>query len=130
MIHLQSSQRLYISEDLRGYVDKLTDDGTIPYAVDFLQLGFAESVREGLKPATQYKRHEITDNTNILGDTKVVLEAVSQWYSREIEHTNINASDEMLDFICELAISGGRMLKDKWSKKSKHQIESEILNNT
>lgn len=127
MIHLQSNQRLYISEDLRGYVDKLTDDGTIPYAVDFLQLGFAESISERLKPATQYTRHEITDNTSILGNAKVVLEAVSQWYSREIGYEDIDTSEKLINFICSIAISGGRSLRNKWSKRSKSQIKSDII---
>lgn len=127
MIHLQSNQRLYISEDLRGYVDKLIDDGTVPYAVDFLQLGFAHAVRDGMRPATEFDRHTITTNTDILGNAKLMLEAVAQWYARENELEELENSSELLRFICDLGISGGRALHDQWSGRSKSQIQQYIV---
>lgn len=128
MIHLQSNQRLYISEDLRGYVDKLIDNGTIPYAVDFLKLGFAHAVREELKPATGFDRHTITTNTDILGNGKLVIEGIAQWYAREIEPATLEDSDELLRFVCNTGISGGRALQDKWKSKRKSQIQFDIFN--
>jgi hypothetical protein len=130
MIHLQSNQRLYISEDLRGYVDKLMNDGTIPYAVDFLQLGFAHAVREELEPATEFDRHTITTNTDILGNSKLVIEAVAQWYARSKKIEQLEESSELLRFICDLGASGGRELRDRWSSRSKSQIQSYIIDKT
>jgi hypothetical protein len=129
MIHLQSNQRLYISEDLRGYVDKLIDDGTIPYAVDFLQLGFAYAVREELEPATDFDRHTITTNTDILGDAKLVVEAVAQWYARKTRSSPLNDSEELLTFICTAAVVGGRSLKKRWTARSKSQVQNDIIQN-
>jgi len=126
MIHLRSNQRLYISEDLRGYVDKLIDDGTIPYAVDFLQLGFAYAVREEMEPATEFDRHTITTNTDILGNAKILVEAVAQWYARESEFVKIENSEDLLAFICDMGVSGGGRLEKQWSVKSKSQIQKEI----
>lgn len=130
MIHLQSNQRLYISEDLRGYVDKLIDDGTIPYAVDFLQLGFAHAVQEELGPAAEYDRHTITTNTDILGDGKHVIEAVAQWYARKSGTGQLNNSGELLEFICAIAITGGRRLQKDWKSKSKSQIQLKIVSDS
>lgn len=127
MIHLQSNQRLYISEDLRGYVDKLIDDGTIPYAVDFLQLGFAYAVQEELEPATEFDRHTITTNTDILGDAKLVVEAVAQWYARKIGHAKLENSSDLLALICNISVSGGRSLQGRWETRSKSQIQQDIL---
>lgn len=126
MIHLRSNQRLYISEDLRGYVDKLIDDGTIPYAVDFLQLGFAYAVREELEPATEFDRHTITTNTDILGSATILLEAVAQWYARESKSVELESSNDLLNLICNLGVSGGRQLKEEWSARSKSQIQKDI----
>ena len=128
MIHLQSNQRLYISDDLRGYVDKLIEDGTIPYAVDFLQLGFAHAVQEQLEPATEFDRHTITTNTDILGNSKLAIEAVAQWYARSKKLEEFEESSELLRFICDLGASGGRDLRDGWSSRSKSQIQSYIIN--
>lgn len=126
MIHLRSNQRLYISEDLRGYVDKLIEDGTIPYAVDFLQLGFAYAVKEELDPATEFDRHTITTNTNILGDAKVVIESVAQWYARKNEVEEPEDSDSLLALICDISISGGRALQERWASRSKSQVQRDI----
>ena len=126
MTHLKSNQRLYISKDLRGYGDKLIDDGTIPYAVDFLQLGFAYAVREELEPAGEYDRHTITTNTDILGDGKHVVEAVAQWYARKSGTGKLNSSDELLEFVCAIAITGGRRLQKDWKGRSKSQVQSQI----
>ena len=126
MIHLQSNQRLYISEDLRGYVDKLIDDGTIPYAVDFLQLGFAHAVQEELEPATDSERHTITTNTEILGSAKPVIEAVAQWYAREISYGVPDDSNQLLSLICDTSIAGGRRLRRHWKGRSKTQIQNTI----
>lgn len=122
MVHLRSNQRLYISEDLRGYVDKLIDDGTIPYAVDFLQLGFAHAIREELEPATVFERHTITTNTDILGDSKLAIEAIAQWHARRSDLQKPKDSDHLLDLICSSAIEGGRHLRRKWSSRSKSQV--------
>ena len=127
MIHLQSNQRLYISEDLRGYVDKLIDDGTIPYAVDFLQLGFACAVREGLKPTTEFDRHTITTNTDILGNRKLVIEAVAQWYARDRDLDEPQDSSALLELVCNTGIAGGRKLIERWSTRSKSQIQQEVV---
>jgi hypothetical protein len=126
MIHLRSNQRLYLSEDLMGYVDKLTSDGTIPYQVDFLQFGFAHAIQEEMEPATKYSRHEITTDTNILGNAKVVIEAVAQWYARESELRTLQSSGDLLTFICDLGVSGSRKLEERWRSKSKSQIQNDI----
>jgi hypothetical protein len=126
MIHLESNQRLHISKDLRGYVDKLIDDGTIPYAVDFLQLGFAHAVREELEPANEFERHTITTSTDILGNTKLVVEAVCQWYARKLQSADPTTKEDLLNLICALAISGGRELKNRWGSRSKLQIQGHV----
>ena len=126
MLHLQSNQRLYISEDLRGYVDKLIDDGTIPYAVDFLQLGFAHAVRKELEPVTEFNRHTITTNTDLLGNAKPVVEAVAQWYARKISH-DLSNEDDLLELICLTSVAGGRSLKEHWNNRRKEQVQSIII---
>jgi len=126
MIHLQSSQRLYISEDLRGYIDKLIDDGIIPYAVDFLQLGFAYAVQEKLEPAAEFEHHTITANTDILGEAKAVIESVAQWYARENGFEKPEDSASLLTLICNLSISGGRALQERWASRSKSQVQRDI----
>jgi len=128
MIHLQSNQRLYISKDLRGYVDKLISDGTVPYAVDFLQLGFAYAVHEELAPVNDLDRHEITSNTDILGNARPTIEAVAQWYCREGKFGNIDDSSDLLSFICSTAVAGGRVLQKRWSSRSKSQVQQDIVN--
>lgn len=128
MIHLRSNQRLYISEDMRGYVDKLIDDGTIPYAVDFLQLGFAYAVRERIQPAKEFDRHNITSNTDILGESKLVIEAVANWYAREIDTPIPVDSGDLLQIICNSGVAGGHSLKQRWSSKSKSQVQNDISN--
>lgn len=125
MIHLRSNQRLYISENLRGYVDKLIDDGTIPYAADFLKFGYAYAVREDLEPAVEFDRHTITTNTDILGDSKIVIEATAQRYAREID-CQVESAEDLLNLTCSLAISGGRLLKKRWSNRIKTQIQKDI----
>ena len=127
MIHLQSNQRLYISEDLRGYVDKLISDGTVPYRVEFLQLGFAFAVREELQPATEFNRHEITTNTDILSNARLVIEAVAQWYAREIGFGELENSSDLLKFICSTAVTGGRALQERWSSRSKSQVQNDVI---
>lgn len=127
MIHLQSNQRLYISEDLRGYVDKLIDEGTIPYAADFLKLGFAYAVREELEPAVKFDRHTITTNTDILGDSKLVIEAVAQWYARELSYKTPEDSGALLELVCDAGIAGGRTLRERWSSRGKSQIQNDVI---
>lgn len=126
MVHLRSNQRLFVSEDLLGYIDKLTSDGVIPYQVDFLQLGFCEAVQARLQPASSFSRHEITSDTNILGKRKIVIEAVAQWYAREIEIERPQDSSELLDFICKIGIAGGRKLRERWGDRRKGQIQADI----
>lgn len=128
MVHLENKQRLYISEDLRGYVDKLIDDGTIPYAVDFLQLGFAYAVQEEMEPATDFDRHTITTNTDILGNAKPMIEATAQWYAREIDLNKPTNSDELLRLICTLGVTGARRLRETWGSRTKSQIQRHICN--
>lgn len=128
MIHLQSNQRLYISEDLRGYVDKLIEDGTIPYAVDFLQLAFAYAVQEDSEPATEFRRHTITTNTDILGNAKLAIEAVAQSYARKGDFKKPEDRSELLKFICTAGIAGGRALQERWTSRTKSQIQHDILN--
>lgn len=127
MIHLQSNQRLYISKDLRGYVDKLISDGTVPYAVDFLQLGFAYAVNKELTPVDELDRHEITSNTDILGSARPVIEAVAQWYAREIKFGELEDSSDLLHFICSAAVAGGSALREEWSSRSKSQVQQHII---
>ncbi|MFB6278071.1 MAG: hypothetical protein ABEK75_01050 [Salinibacter sp.] len=126
MIHLQSNQRLYISEDLRGYAKKLKGEGTIVNAVDFLQLGFARAVNEELDPAEDFSRHELTD-IYTLGSAQIVLEATAQWYARESGFGKLRNSSELLRFICNLGISGGRVLHENWNVRSKSQIRQHII---
>jgi hypothetical protein len=126
MIHLQSNQRLYISDDLRGYVDKLNDDGTITYSVDFLQLGFAYAVNEEIHPPSETNKHELT-SVNTLGGKAIVYETIAQWYSRKIYGSTPTSSEELLSLICGLGVSGGRKLKERWEKKSKSQIRNDIV---
>lgn len=126
MIHLQSNQRLYISEDLRGYAKKLKDEGTIVNAVDFLQLGFAHAVSERLYPAEDVDRHELTD-IYTLGNAQLVLEAVAHWYARENDFDELGNSSDLLSFICNLGISGARVLREDWNKRSKSQIRQRVI---
>jgi hypothetical protein len=128
MIQLKSNQRLYISKDLQGYVDKLVSDGTVPLAVDFLKLGFSYGVMEELHPSSEFRRHEITANTEVLGDGKPIIEAVAQWHAREIGVGRVENERELLDMVCRTGISGGRMLQKRWQSKSKGQVQSDIPN--
>jgi hypothetical protein len=130
MIHLKSNQRLYISKDLRGYVDKLISDGTVPYAVDFLKLGFAYAVREELAPADSFQRHEITASTDILGSSRVVIEAIGHHYARETEKLQLRNSSDLLELICDIAISGGQQLRSRWEARRKSQVQQDIINLT
>lgn len=126
MIHLQSDQRLSISEDLIGFADRLTTEGTVPRRVDLLLLGFSYAVNNQLRPAEDTKRHELI-RVSGLGDAQLVVEAVAQWHARALDLSELADASELLDFIIRVGVAGVRALKERWEGKSKSQIQWDIM---
>jgi len=126
MIHLQGIERIFISEDLIGYADKLTEDGVFPRRLDLLVLGFSYAVTEEIPPADDFDRHELVRAVS-LGDQKLPVEAVAQWYAQKLDREVPRDEHDLLDFICRTGIAGVRKLQEKWEGRSKSQIQWDII---
>ncbi len=126
MIHLQGTERLYISEDLIGYADKLSKDGVFPRRLDLLLLGFSYAVTNGLLPAEGARRHELT-RAESLGDQKLPIEAVAHWYARKLGQDEPETEHELLDFIFRTGVAGVRALRERWEGRGKSQIQWDIM---
>ena len=126
MIHLQSDQRLSISEDLIGFADRLANEGTVPRRVDLLLLGFSYAVNNQLPPAEDAKRHELI-RVSGLGESQLVVEAVAEWYARTLNLPKSADASELLDFIIRLGVAGVRVLQERWEGKSKSQIQWDVM---
>ena len=126
MIHLQSDQRLAISEDLIGFSDRLSNEGTVPRRLDLLLLGFSYAVNNQLPPAEDAKRHELI-RASSLGDAQLAFEAVAQWYARALDSPELVDESELLDFIIRVGVAGVRALKERWEGKSKSQIQWDVM---
>ena len=126
MIHLQSDQRLFISEDLIGFSDRLSNEGTVPRRLDLLLLGFSYAVNNQLPPAEDAKRHELTRVAS-LGEAQLAVEAVAQWYARALSLPEFADEGELLDFIIRVGVAGVRILRERWEGKSKSQIQWDVM---
>jgi hypothetical protein len=129
MLHLQPGQRLFISEDLIGYADKLDDDGVFPRRLDLLLYGFAYAVTNELEPAEDVQRHELI-RAMYLDDDELPVSAVAQWYNRKLGRDPMDDEQELLDFTCRVGIAGVRELKEKWEGRSKSQVQRIVLAST
>ena len=127
MLHLQPSDRLFISEDLTGFSDKIVNQGTLSRRIDLVFLGFSYAVNNRLEPAEDYKRHQLIQVASIDSDTLLALESVAHWYAKELQLDGIDNEASLLEFICALGINGVRALRDRWKNKSKSQIQFDIL---
>jgi hypothetical protein len=126
MLHLQPGQRLFISEDLIGYADKLDDDGVFPRRLDLLLYGFAYAVTNEFEPAEDVQRHELI-RAMYLDDDELPVSAVAQWYNRKLGRDPMDDEQELLDFTCRVGIAGVRELKEKWEGRSKSQIQWAVV---
>lgn len=126
MIHLQSHQRLFISEDLAGFADHLSNEGTMPRRVDLLLLGFSYAVNNRLSPTEEAKGRELTRVAS-LGEAQLAVEAVAQWYARALDSSEFTDEGELLDFINGVGVAGVRALKERWEGKSKSQIQWDVM---
>lgn len=126
MIHLQSHQRLFISEDLAGFADHLSNEGTMPRRVDLLLLGFSYAVNNRLLPSEEAKARELTRVAS-LGEAQLAVEAVAQWYARDLDSPEFADEGELLDFIIGVGVTGVRALKERWEGKSKSQIQWDVM---
>jgi hypothetical protein len=127
MLHLQPGQRLFISEDLIGYADKLDADGVFPRRLDLLLYGFAYAVANELEPAEDVQRHELI-RAMYLDDEELPVSAVAQWYNRKLGHDPLDDEQDLLDFTCRVGIAGVRKLRERWEGRSKSQIQWDIMN--
>lgn len=130
MLHLQPSDRLFISEDLTGFSDEIVNQGTLSRRIDLVFLGFSYAVNKRLEPAEDYKRHQLIQVASIDADTLLAFEAVAHWYAKELQLDSIDNEANLLEFICSLGITGVRALRERWKNKSKSQIQFDILNVT
>lgn len=126
MLHLQPGQRLFISEDLIGYADKLDADGVFPRRLDLLLYGFAYAVANELKPAENVQRHELI-RAMYLDDEELPVSAVAQWYNRKLGYDPLDDEQDLLDFVCRVGIAGVRALRERWEGRSKSQIQWTII---
>jgi hypothetical protein len=128
MVHLQGTERLFISEDLIGYADKLTEDGVFSRRLDLLLMGFSHAVTNEIQPvdASEITRHELTRAVS-LGDQQLPIEAVAQWYAQKLDREVPKDEHELLDFICRTGIAGVRKLQEKWVGRSKSQIQWDLI---
>ena len=126
MIHLQSHQRLFISEDLAGFADHLSNEGTMPRRVDLLRLGFSYTVNNRLLPSEEAKGRELTRVAS-LGEAQLAVEAVAQWYARALDSSEFADESELLDFVIRVGVAGVRALKERWEGKSKSQIQWDVM---
>ncbi len=127
MIHLQSHQRLFISEDLAGFADHLSNEGTMPRRVDLLLLGFSYAVNNRLSPTEEAKGRELTRVASLGGESQLAVEAVAQWYARSLDSSEFADESELLDFIIRVGVAGVRALKERWEGKSKSQIQWDVM---
>jgi hypothetical protein len=128
MLHLNPAHKLFISEDLIGYSDKLTEDGTFPRRIDLLLLGFSYAVNERLDPAKEFTRHELHYTSGIDEKTRLTIEAVAQWYARERGmEDRVDTDRQLLEFICGIGITGVKELQRRWEGKRRSQIQWDIL---
>ena len=128
MVHLQGTERLFISEDLIGYADKLTEDGVFSRRLDLLLMGFSHAVTNEIPPvdADEITRHELTRAVS-LGDQQLPVEAVAHWYAQKLDRTLPENEHELLDFICRTGIAGVQELRQNWEGRSKSQIQWSII---
>jgi len=128
MVHLQGTERLFISEDLIGYSDKLTENGVFSRRIDLLLTGFSHAVTNEVPPVenSEITRHELTEAI-ALGNQQLFIEAVAQWYAQKLDQELPETGHELRDFICLTGIAGVQELRDKWEGRSKSQIQWSIL---
>lgn len=128
MVHLQGTERLFISEDLIGYADKLTEDGVFSRRLDLLLMGFSHAVTNEIPPvdASDISRHELTRAVS-LDDQQLPIEAVAHWYAQKLDREVPEDEHDLLDFICRTGVAGVQELREKWEGRSKSQIQWSLL---
>lgn len=127
MIRLIGTERTFISKDLIGFADKLTEEGTIGIRLDFLMLGFSYAIQNKLPPAEDFKRNELV-RAQSLGDKSIAYEAAAHWYAKELDMLEeIKDSNNLINFICKVGIAGARTLRERWDVKTKSQIQWDIM---
>ena len=128
MVHLQGTERLFISEDLIGYSDKLTEDGVFSRRLDLLLMGFSHAVTNEIPPvnSSEITRHELTRAVS-LGDQQLPIEAMAHWYAQKLDREVHKDEHDLLDFICRTGIAGVQELREKWEGRSKSQIQWDII---
>jgi len=128
MVHLQGTERLFISEDLIGYADKLTEDGVFSRRLDLLLMGFSHAVTNEISPvgADEITRHELTRAVS-LGGQQLPIEAMAHWYAQELDQELPEDQHDLLDFICRTGIAGVEELQERWEGRSKTQVQWSIL---
>ena len=127
MIHLESAQRLAISEDLIGFSDRLSKEGTVPRRVDLLLLGFGYAVKNQFLPAEEVERHELIRVSGLGDEAQLAIEAVASWHARALNLPELADESELLDFIIRVGVAGVRALKERWEGKSKSQIQWDVM---
>ena len=128
MVHLQGTERLFISENLIGYADKLTEDGVFPRRLDLLLMGFSHAVTNEIPPvdADEITRHELTRAVS-LGDQQLPIEAVAHWYAQKLNREVPENEHDLLDFICRTGIAGVHELRKRWDGRSKSQVQFDLI---
>jgi len=128
MVHLQGTERLFISEDLIGYADKLTEDGVFPRRLDLLLMGFSHAVTNEIPPVdnSEITRHELTEAVS-LGKKQLPVEALAHWYAQKLGRELPEDGYELRDLICRTGIAGVQELRVKWEGRSKAQVQWNIL---
>lgn len=127
MLHLEDIKSMYINEEVSGFTKRLVDDGIVPRQVDLLLIGFGYAVNNRLAPLDKIKRHDLLRAGAIDPDSRLAIEAVAPWYSREIGTEPPNDERGLLDFICRVGSAGILALQKEWKGRQKSQIELAIL---
>lgn len=127
MIRLSGTERVFISKDLIGFADRLTEENTIAIRLDLLMLGFGYAIKNRLLPADQFAKHELV-RAQSLGDRSLAYEIAANWYAGELGLLEeIDDGNALIDFICRLGITGVRALQKQWEFKGKSQIQWHIM---
>lgn len=131
MIHLQGTERLFISDDLWAFTKKLDTDGTVPRMVDFLFLGFGYAIQQGLPPADagSFTRQPLLAAMNIDTDMMLSIEVSAQWYAQKSNLPLPKEASELRDLISSIGIAGCRELQKQWEVRRKSQIQMDIIQN-
>jgi hypothetical protein len=124
---MNDADNMFIAEDVAGFAKRLTDDGIFPRQLDLLLLGFGYAVQNQIPPVEKAKRHDLTEAAAVGKDIRLAVEAVAQWYARQLGFDPPGDERGLLDFICRVGSAGMKALQTEWKDRSKGQIQSWIL---